>query len=223
MKQQNKQPSPPSRSPPHHYHHQQYQRAPARDAYHSRDAYHARDAYLAPSPPHHRAGRSHDVVEDQIQSLRRQQREEQSYPPQLSPPPQQYYRAPARAHDAIEDQIQSLRQQQREEQSYHPAPHRWQQHRHFDPYDATPQQAVHRSSYRPPQQEPVYEHRTERVARMSYSPDQGRQVEYTVSHSNQVTQQPRQQFARLPRSGSEQQRLQYEENPPRSAPHYRRR
>ena len=107
---------------------------------------------------------------------------------------------------------------------YHPvrikSPPRRQQHHHFEPYDAP--QPDYRS-YRPPQQEPIYQQRTEPVARMSCSPDHSKQIEYSVSLSNQVTQQPLQQFAHLPPSGSYcQEQLQYEQNQPCSTTHYRR-
>jgi hypothetical protein len=72
----------------------------------------------------------------------------------------------------------------------------------------------------PHQQQLVYQQSTQHVARLSYTPNQGRQMEYSVSH--QVTQQPQQQqFAVPPPAGSfPQQQLQYGQNQPHSAPPY---
>ncbi|MGK3754067.1 MAG: hypothetical protein ACI8RD_006375, partial [Bacillariaceae sp.] len=57
-------------------------------------------------------------------------------------------------------------------------------------------------------QQPVYQQSTQHTARYSQTPNQGRQVEISVTQ--QVSQQPPQQFAAAPPSGSyPQQQLQY--------------
>jgi len=61
-----------------------------------------------------------------------------------------------------------------------------------------------------PQHQPVYQQSTQHTARYSQTPNQGRQVEISVTQ--QVSQQPPQQFAAPPTASYPQQQLQYGQN-----------
>ena len=106
------------------------------------------------------------------------------YPTPTAPVPSSY----------IQEQ-QRLEQQQLYDR-HHPTPapvHPPQQHQHYNPYTGSDQVMTPTQSYHHP---PVFQQSTRHVARMSYSPNQGQQLEYSVSQ--QVTQQPQQQFAAPP-------------------------
>ena len=176
---------------------QSYQPAPVQQSYH-------------PTPQH-----TYPVQQQQHQHFNPSNASQPVVYTQAAPAPV-YYTTPAPQQQQVVYQPPPPPQQQ---VVYHQKPPPQQHVVYQQPPQQQQQQQV--LYQQPPQQQPVYQQRTEHVARLSYTPNQGQVMDYSVSH--QVTaQQPQPQVAAAPPPGAyPQQQLQYGQNPHSAPPTYR--